>query len=169
MSGETGVSLGRIANGSSPSAADGTGGERWIPAESREDLVRWATMVALEDGEIDAKEREHLAALARLCQVDGARLTILERAVRSGSLGEVPENPVVAQAWLEQLARIVMADGEAHNRELAVLRRVGAVAGLGAYDIQQTVRKARRDLYQEAKAAKRMSAKERLRDGARGR
>jgi tellurite resistance protein len=131
--------------------ADGNGDAASAPPPAA-DVLAWMIKMSCADGHIDDRERELLSSVATRHQVPQSRLDQMLTAAQSGQL-EVPEPADRDQArdHLRSMASVALADGKITRPEYALLKEAGTKLGLSTYDVNQLIRRAKADLYAQAK------------------
>ena len=114
----------------------------------------WMVQVMLADGAIDEREMQTLRAFAGKHHIQDAQLDQLIAAVKQGTLTvPQPANNAEAQAWLDSMAEMVLADGKITPQEKQAMLNMAKKLNFSQTDIAQILRKKRSDLYQQSRAA----------------
>lgn len=117
-------------------------------------LLAWMVKIATADGEVDPREQAMLSQLAARGGVDEAQVQSMISAGLGGNLSvPEPSDQDEARAWLAAMAEEAWADGKLTREEMDLLRSTGQAAGLGEYDINQVIRRARASVYAASSAA----------------
>jgi uncharacterized tellurite resistance protein B-like protein len=104
------------------------------------------------DGHVDERERELLSSVAQRHHIPLDRLDQMLAAAQSGQLDVAqPADRTEGRAHLKSMASIALADGKISRSEYTLLKEAGTRLGLGAYDVNQLIRRAKTDLYAQAK------------------
>jgi predicted nucleic acid-binding Zn ribbon protein len=127
----------------------------------RREAVAWLVRVTVADSEVDAKEREALAAVAEKAGLRQADLDAMIAAASgptpTDGAAAGPASAVEAREWLDLTAEVALADGRLSAEEASLLSDLGAAHGIPAAEVRLSVAHARARLYQRAKAALRAS------------
>ena len=131
----------------SPTIPHETGGQGGL------ELAAWMVHVMLADNEIDGKERALIDGYTSSRGIPPQQIEQLIAAVSTDELdAPIPQTPDEAQAWLEQMAEMALADGFVAKAEREAIFALGDYLDLSRYDVNQLILRKRRDLYQESKA-----------------
>ena len=118
------------------------------------ELAAWMVQVMLADGRIDPKEQVVIEQFAAARNIPKSRIDLLIESARSGQIETpVPSGHQEAKSWMEEMARMALADGFVSKEEHTALMKLGKKIGYSAIDINQFIRKTRTDLFRESKAA----------------
>ncbi len=128
--------------------------EKSLTGMNAENLLSAVITVMLADDVIDAKERVALEKLARRLSYPIRSLDRLINGVKSnGFQADIPQNPQASRQFVVELTRMALADGNICRRELNLIKTVSAKIGYIDADVDMLVKRVRRDLYEEARAA----------------
>lgn len=125
-----------------------------VPGSSRhaEECMAWAVSVMLADGTMDERERQALAVMATKAGLQAGMIDAVIADLEAGTLSlPQPANTTQAQAWLDDMIAIALADKQISKQEFAVLLAVGQKLGFIAYDVKQQIRQHRAQAYREAR------------------
>jgi predicted lipid-binding transport protein (Tim44 family)/uncharacterized tellurite resistance protein B-like protein len=123
-------------------------------------LLTWMAKIATSDGNVDDRERAMLASLAARRNVEPEYVdSLLDAGLRGNLTVPDPSSPEEARSWVAAMAEEAWADGRITREEMQLLRSVGIQAGLSEIDVNQAIRKARADVYGEARDAIRAQKK----------
>jgi uncharacterized tellurite resistance protein B-like protein len=115
-------------------------------------VLAWMIKMTCADGHVDPRERDLLSTVAHRHHIPPDRLEQMLAAAQSGQLDIAdPADQNEGKAQLKAMASIALADGKISQTEYSLLRDAGANLGLSPYDINQLIRKAKSDLYAQAK------------------
>lgn len=118
------------------------------------ELAAWMVQVMLADGQIDPKEQAVIEQFAAARNIPKPQINLLIESARSGQIETpMPSGRQEAKAWLEEMAKMALADGFVSKEEHTALMKLGKKLGYSAHDIKQCILKARADLFKENKAA----------------
>ena len=125
-----------------------------LPNLDAENVLSAVITVMLADDILDDKEGEALVQLANRLSypVDGLP-RLIEGVQTHGFQAQIPDNTREAQQFMMELIRMALADGNICRRELALIKEVATKVGYMDTDIDQLVKKVRKQLYADAKAA----------------
>jgi uncharacterized tellurite resistance protein B-like protein len=132
--------------------ADTSAGGLSIHGASPSMVLAWMVKMTVADGEVDPRERELLVATARRYGVPEQRLDDMISAAQANALDlPKPADRDEAQAHLQSMARVALADGKISSEEYTLLRTTGQQLGLSDYDVKQLLQRTKADMYAEAK------------------
>jgi uncharacterized tellurite resistance protein B-like protein len=104
------------------------------------------------DGELHAKEREHIINLAESRGVSKARLKTIFATAKSQDIPiNVPRNRQQANVFMDHLLRAALVDGKVTRGERDLLINAGNQIGWTAADLKMAHARIRKELYQQAK------------------
>jgi hypothetical protein len=113
----------------------------------RAELLAWTIMTARADGNISQSEREFIMLLALRCGVPLERIEMLWRAETLEASS--PRDRGEAMAWLQELARLSLVDGQLSEKETASLVLLAQRAGLNEPEARVTISRMRSQLYDQ--------------------
>ena len=76
---------------------------------------------------------------------------LIEQAAAKSTNIPTPQNPSQAVAYLEQLAHVILADGQITRQEKKLLKRFSDHVGLASVDVKLAINRERKRSYQAAK------------------
>jgi len=118
------------------------------------ELAAWLVQVMLADGQVDGDERALIDAYGQARGINPAQIDALIAAQRAGQLeAPQPATAAEAQAWLETMAEMALADGFIVKEERQAILAVGHRLQFTAHDVNQVILRKRRELYQASKRA----------------
>ena len=116
------------------------------------ELMVALTMMAAADGQLAPKEIEHLTQMA---QSRGVPVERIQQFLASGASHThtitLPRDPEQAQAFMSQLIRGALIDGEISKEEQTLLAGVGRQMNWVDADLKRAIKQERKRLYQQSK------------------
>lgn len=141
------------ATASAPAASRSAAPSSTIGAQSPSGLLAWTVAAARSDGQIDARERIGIEALARQTGAAPERVAALLTAPLDQLPSPRPSSPAEARAWLEQLCELALADGAISSPEQAFLRHAARNFDVAQDELTDAYDTVRARLYRESKRA----------------
>ncbi|MEE8601965.1 TIM44-like domain-containing protein [Euzebya tangerina] len=116
------------------------------------ELMVALTMMAAADGQLATKEIEHLTQMARSRGIPVERVQqFLASGAASTHTITLPDNREQAQAFMSQLIRGALIDGEISKEERTLLATVSRQMDWVEADLKRAIKQERKKLYQQSK------------------
>ena len=122
--------------------AAASAGETVSPSISASEGLAWMIRVLVEDGVLDATERDVVRQLARKNGIaDQLVQQWLLESPRSDPLAFPTPGTEAARGWIGEVVGIALADGEVDDSERRMLKQLASSLGMSSYDVNLVIRK----------------------------
>jgi predicted lipid-binding transport protein (Tim44 family)/uncharacterized tellurite resistance protein B-like protein len=116
------------------------------------EVTAWLVTVMIADGTVTDEELDVIHSYGSERGIAADQVDRIIQAVQAGQLeAPQPKTTEEARAWLNDMAGMALADGFIAEAEHEALMAVGSQLGMTEYDVNQTIARKRRELYQAAK------------------
>ena len=113
-----------------------------LTPRGRRRVFRVLCYLAHADGEVDAAERATLEALRVRLRIGKEEAATLEDEAASGQQIQLRSSEAEAEAAVEALAEVMLADGVLHPAEAKRIKRVAAAVGVSEKDLARSLKRA---------------------------